>query len=216
MADIFSVRALLYVVQATDSLPKTVFITGPHSSSRNGIFSVLYQIAYVSLCRTRLNEELLLDILSVSKRNNTRDGVSGILMYHDQMFFQILEGERTCVKKCYARILCDPRHSAISLMWEGEAESRTFTPWALGYAGPDAIGFNSGHQQMSLADLASGKDATMNNDTIAFQMALHIFQSFSSADRFGQSVSITKPYSERRTSWRAVSSPSALRFSSVS
>jgi hypothetical protein len=177
---------------------------------------VLYQIAYVSLSRTRLNETLLLDILSVSKRNNTRDGVSGILMYHDQMFFQILEGERTRAKKCYARILCDPRHSAISLMWEGEAESRTFTPWALGYAGPDEIGFNSGHQQVSLADLASGKDATMNNDTIAFQMALHIFQSFSGADRSGRSVSITKPYSETRTSCKAVSSPSALRLSSLS
>jgi hypothetical protein len=177
---------------------------------------VLYQIAYVSLCRTRLNEALLLDILSVSKRNNTRDGVSGILMYHDQMFFQFLEGERTRAKKCYARILCDPRHSAISLMWEGEAENRTFTPWALGYAGPDEIGFNSGHQHVSLADLASGKDAMMNNDNIAFQMALHIFQSFSGADRFCRSASITKPYSERSTSCKAVSSASTLRFSFVS
>ena len=177
---------------------------------------MLYQIAYVSLCRTRLNEELLLDILSVSKRNNTRDGVSGILMYHDQMFFQILEGERTCVKKCYARILCDPRHSAMSLMWEGDDGNRTFIPWALGYAGPYEIGFNSRHQHVSLADLASGTDATMNNDNLALQMAIHIFRSFSGADRFGQSVSIMEPYIDRRTSWRAVSSPSALRFSSVS
>jgi hypothetical protein len=152
------------------------------------------------LSKTRLDEALLLDILSVSKRNNTRDGVSGVLMYHDQMFFQILEGERTRAEKCYARILCDPRHSAISLMWEGEAESRTFTPWALGYAGPDEIGFDSGYQQVSLADLASGKDATMNNDSIAFQMALHIFRSFSDANRFGQSMSIVKPYGEKRTS----------------
>ncbi|WP_092891658.1 BLUF domain-containing protein [Roseicitreum antarcticum] len=78
-------------------------------------FSVVYQLAYVSSSRTRLYEALLNDILTVSEKNNTRDGISGILMYHDQLFFQVLEGERTCVKNCYDRILLDPRHSAIGV-----------------------------------------------------------------------------------------------------
>lgn len=149
-----------------------------------------YQIAYLSMSKTQLDEVLLSDILTVSIRNNTRDGISGVLMYHDQLFFQVLEGERTLVEKCYRRILRDPRHSGISLMWEDEAETIKFFSWAMGYAGPGEIGLNSGHQLASLADLSSGKDATTNDNTLALQLALQMFRSFSGADRFGQSVPI--------------------------
>ncbi len=164
---------------------------------------MIYQIAYVSLSKTLFEEALLSDILTVSKRNNTRDGISGVLMYHNQLFFQILEGERNRVKNCYARILRDPRHSSISLMWEGEAVTRAFTSWAMGYAGPDEIGLHSGHRLASLADLSSAKDATTSSKNLALQMALQMFRNFSDVDRFGQSVSTTKSESDRRTSCRA-------------
>jgi hypothetical protein len=162
-----------------------------------------------------LDEAQLLDILTLSRRNNSRDGISGILMYHDQLFFHTLEGERTRTNKCFARILCDPRHSAISLMWEGEAESRTFASCAMGYAGPDKIGFNIDYRLKSLTDLFEGKDATLKNDDLALQMALQIFRSFSGVEKFGQSVPTIKLLAEKRTICGIVS-PSTMRLSSLS
>jgi hypothetical protein len=176
---------------------------------------VVYQIAYISSSRTLLDEAQLLDILTLSRRNNSRDGISGILMYHDQLFFHTLEGERTRTNKCFARILCDPRHSAISLMWEGEAENRAFASYAMGYAGPDKIGFNIDYRLKSLADLLEGKNATLNNDDLALQMALQIFRSFSGVEKFGQSVPTIKPLAEKRTICGIVS-PSTMRLSSLS
>ncbi len=175
---------------------------------------MVYQIAYVSLSKTPLDTVLLSDILTASKNNNTLNGISGVLMYHDQLFFQVLEGERTLVKNCYRRILRDPRHSSISLMWEGEAETRAFASWAMGYAGPDEIGQGTNDQLALLANLTSGKDVSTNKCDLALQLAIVIFRSFSGVGRFGQAVPIMKPESERRTSCRAVSSTSALRLSS--
>lgn|GEM_PF-1465530 len=150
---------------------------------------MIYQIAYVSLSKTPLDEVLLSDILTSSIRNNIRDGISGVLMYHDRLFFQILEGERTLVKNYYRRILRDPRHSAISLMWEDEAETRVFSSSAMSYAGPDEISLQSDYQLVSLADLTSGENTTKGNDSIASLLAGQVFRIFSGVDRLGQSFS---------------------------
>lgn len=141
-----------------------------------GIISLFYQLAYVSLSKTPLEQTLLSDILNVSQKNNTRDGICGTLMYHDQLFFQVLEGERTRIKNCYVRILNDQRHSGISLQWEGETETRAFTSWPMGYAGPDEIGLHCGRQLASLVDLHSGKDANQNRNNVALQLARVMFR----------------------------------------
>ena len=47
------------------------------------------QLAYVSLSPLSLDETTLSDILEVSRLNNARDEITGILMYHDELFFQV-------------------------------------------------------------------------------------------------------------------------------
>jgi hypothetical protein len=149
----------------------------------------VYQLSYVSLSKTPLDETLLSNILSVSEKNNTRDGISGVLMYRDQLFFQILEGDRARVKECYRRIVNDQRHSAISLMWEDETETQTFSSWAMGYAGPDEIGLHDGRELASLADLDSSRGAKRNTANVALQLARVMFRRLTVIDRFGLSVS---------------------------
>ncbi|SHF93451.1 Sensors of blue-light using FAD [Loktanella atrilutea] len=143
-----------------------------------------YQIAYVSTSNTALVESILSDILNVSERCNTRDDISGVLMYHDRLFFQVLEGYKDLVVNCYARILRDPRHSSISLMWEGEAETRAFASWAMGYAGPDQIGFHTDQHITSLADLEGGEGSNADQKNIALLLAQEVFRNFSRGNRW--------------------------------
>ena len=100
----------------------------------------LSHIAYVSRSQTPLNAALLNDILEVSIRNNGRDGITGVLMYHARMFFQVLEGQKGAVERCFERIENDPRHSGVSLIWNHPVASRVFADWSMGYAGPDEVG----------------------------------------------------------------------------
>ena len=50
----------------------------------------MYQIVYVSTATREYGKDELERILAVSRRNNSADGVTGMLCYHGGTFFQML------------------------------------------------------------------------------------------------------------------------------
>lgn len=118
----------------------------------------------------------LSDILNISQQNNTRDEITGILMYHDNLFFQVLEGEQLEVENCYyKRIAHDIRHSALSIMWNDVVERRTFSGGGMEYAGPDEIGKFTKNCFRSLADFKSDGSSASNINKIALELARNVF-----------------------------------------
>ena len=97
-------------------------------------------LAYFSSSLTFLKPADLDAILKVSERNNANDDITGILMHHNGLFFQILEGEKKLVEDCYNRICLDTRHRAISLLVSEPVKSKDFLGWSMRYVGPDEIG----------------------------------------------------------------------------
>jgi hypothetical protein len=97
-------------------------------------------LAYFSSSLTFLKPADLDAILKVSERNNANDDITGILMHHNGLFFQILEGEKKLVQDCYNRICLDTRHRAISLLISEPVKSKDFLGWSMRYVGPDEIG----------------------------------------------------------------------------
>lgn len=140
---------------------------------------MLRHIAYVSLSCSPLDAKVLSDILEVSVRNNERDGISGVLMYHDRLFFQILEGEGRLVEQCYERICGDPRHSEISISMNETVEVRSFPDWLMGYVGPDKIGENTGGAMLSLAGLNAPELSGADKRGNALELAQIMFEQFS-------------------------------------
>jgi hypothetical protein len=139
-----------------------------------------YQLAYVSLSRLPLSDTMLSNILRVSRRNNDRDEITGILMYEDKTFFQVLEGEQSVVKDCYyKRIFNDLRHSGFSLIWYGLAERRVFSDWAMGYVGPHEIGPYTKGTFTSLDDLNSDETSPENTKYLALELAQSVYLDFS-------------------------------------
>jgi hypothetical protein len=93
----------------------------------------LHQIVYVSSARRVFSDEQLLALLDVSRRNNAKVNVSGMLLYWDGNFMQALEGEKQDVDTVHARIAQDPRHHGlITLLHEPIAE-RSFGEWTMGF-----------------------------------------------------------------------------------
>lgn len=74
----------------------------------------------------------MLSILTSSKRNNARVGVTGALCMTNGIFLQQLEGDRTEVSLLYHRILLDPRHRDPAILDFTEIASRKFTKWSMG------------------------------------------------------------------------------------
>jgi Sensors of blue-light using FAD len=70
-------------------------------------------------------------ILSVAKRNNLRDGISGCLICRADFYLQMLEGPRGVVTAAFHRILRDDRHLDVVLIGCGDAKARMFPDWSM-------------------------------------------------------------------------------------
>ena len=77
------------------------------------------------------DDAMLNGILSISRRNNRRDGLTGALVCRRDIYLQLLEGPEAAVEATYARISGDDRHLAITRLASEPAEVRLFPDWAM-------------------------------------------------------------------------------------
>ena len=74
-------------------------------------------------------------ILTASRRNNPRDGVTGALLYSEGCFAQVLEGPLAAVERTFERIQCDFRHADVVVLESRRADARMFGDWSMAYGG---------------------------------------------------------------------------------
>ena len=67
-----------------------------------------------------------LAILAVAKAFNVQNEISGILVYKDQTFLQLLEGPQDAVQGLYRKIRKDPRHTDIQTLINAPTYNRYF------------------------------------------------------------------------------------------
>jgi len=91
------------------------------------------QLCYISTARPGVTLESVDDILAVSRRNNNRSRVTGLLLFNGKRFLQLLEGPAVLVEESYARILKDDRHFAIVKLSERSIEEREFGSWDMAF-----------------------------------------------------------------------------------
>ena len=70
----------------------------------------MIQLAYLSSSPAMLASTDVKQILAVSRINNERRDVTGMLLYRQGNFLQIIEGERDTVEALFKIIARDPRH----------------------------------------------------------------------------------------------------------
>ena len=110
--------------------------------------SGLFSLTYVSSASNLFSTRELTDILRVSQRNNTSDGVTGMLVYRKGNFMQVLEGPEEAVRRVHLRIAVDPRHVGLITLLEGPIPHRQFGEWSMGFRDladpslPGTPGFN--------------------------------------------------------------------------
>jgi hypothetical protein len=92
---------------------------------------------YSSVAVTALTADELETLLGTSRRNNRRDGLTGLLLHvvaADETggaFVQVLEGEEAAVEGCFARIEADDLHSGLQVLGRGAAAGRDFADWTM-------------------------------------------------------------------------------------
>ena len=94
------------------------------------------QLLYVSNTLPDLQPSVLNDILTASRRNNAMIGITGLLLYIDGGFLQMLEGDELTLRGLYSRVAADRRHSELRLMLDREVGERAFPGWSMGFERP--------------------------------------------------------------------------------
>ncbi len=93
----------------------------------------VYHLSYVSTGCDNLNFAHIKDILSFSSEYNKDHGITGILLYCNKHFFQIIEGPEHEVKSLFENILIDARHDNIIKIQEGYFCNRQFEKWQMAF-----------------------------------------------------------------------------------
>lgn len=75
------------------------------------------------------------DILLVAQEKNSRKAVTGALLYSGGYFIQVLEGEQSDVEEIFEAIMCDDRHTDITVLTNKYLASRSFSKWSMALAG---------------------------------------------------------------------------------
>ena len=88
---------------------------------------------YASAATIEFGQEHLERLLDGARKNNTKLGVSGVLLYQDGTFFQVLEGAPETVNQLYETIERDTRHNNVLVLASSEIEERNFSDWSMGF-----------------------------------------------------------------------------------
>lgn len=93
----------------------------------------IYHVSYVSTGCDGLRFEHISEILESSKKHNEELGVTGILLYCNKHFFQILEGKKEAVEEIFEKISIDCRHDNIIKLQSTYIPHRQFAHWSMGF-----------------------------------------------------------------------------------
>ena len=102
-----------------------------------------HYLMYVSYASRPLSDSDLEELLETCRRNNENQDVTGMLMYIDGKFIQVLEGEKDVINDLYDKIVADNRHKKISKIIEGRTKERNFPDWNMGFKSMSGKDFES-------------------------------------------------------------------------
>ncbi|MGE5548758.1 MAG: BLUF domain-containing protein [Solirubrobacterales bacterium] len=96
-------------------------------------------LVYLSHERRAMTRSDLHDILRASRIKNTVAGVTGVLVYDQGTFIQVLEGDAHAVGALFETIRGDRRHAGVEVLLDVETDRRTFSEWSMAFIEADSL-----------------------------------------------------------------------------
>jgi len=90
-------------------------------------------LIYISSATSWPSENDLLELLTQSRARNLKQNITGLLIYHNATFMQVLEGSAEDVHDIYNSILRDSRNTGNVILVEEEISERNFPDWSMGF-----------------------------------------------------------------------------------
>lgn len=99
--------------------------------------SGLFELVYTSIAQRAFTAHELRGILERARSTNRQLGITGILLYRNASFIQVLEGDEPLVLDRYEHIARDKRHARVRVVRQGPIARRSFGDWSMGFVSLD-------------------------------------------------------------------------------
>ena len=93
----------------------------------------LRELVYQSRANDEMNTGDLEELLRVSRRNNQNADLTGLLLYHEGDFLQVLEGPAEGIDEVFGVIRNDPRHYRVNVIVDRMVSTRSFAEWEMAF-----------------------------------------------------------------------------------
>jgi hypothetical protein len=95
---------------------------------------------YISSAVELMEPRRLHAMLTASRARNARAGISGMLLYKEGAFMQLIEGPADVVCVLLRKIQIDPRHRGMTVLYCRPITQRTFASWSMAFQNVDELG----------------------------------------------------------------------------
>lgn len=90
-------------------------------------------LVYASSAVALLGREQLLALMEQARADNAARHITGMLLYKDGNFLEVLEGPKDEVERTFHRISRDRRHQDVMVLLKEERTGRTFSDWSMAF-----------------------------------------------------------------------------------
>lgn len=122
----------------------------------------MIQVSYISRAAHPMSAAELLSILMSSRENNQASGITGMLLYGNGAFLQVIEGEDAVIDRLVERLGRDTRHTDVRILSRREIPERQYADWSMGFEHVSNRGADSveGQRGFGAADFSFDELAT--------------------------------------------------------
>ena len=132
----------------------------------------LHQLIYQSKEARPFTNNDFEDLLTVARRNNNNQNITGCLFYNGGWLLQVLEGEKDKLDALYKKISQDERHKDCNLFYFEPVEKRVFSNWTMGMINLET------ERDSKYRELKASMD-NFNAGHVAIPLAIKLFRIFS-------------------------------------
>ncbi|MGH1487571.1 MAG: BLUF domain-containing protein [Cellvibrionaceae bacterium] len=90
-------------------------------------------LGYMSKAVDLMSDAQLDHLLEKARPRNEKKSITGMLLYADGSFLQVIEGPSTAVADTFTRIRKDSQHHQIKVLFEETIKNRNFESWTMGF-----------------------------------------------------------------------------------
>jgi hypothetical protein len=132
-------------------------------------------LIYRSIATEVPSETELVALLEHARPANAVRGITGMLLYQNGRYMQMLEGEEAVVKELFTAIAADRRHRDVKLVSTGALARRHFNDWSMGFRNMDQFADLPDYDTYLSRQLDEGQLSP--DERAAFRFMFHFIES---------------------------------------